>query len=230
VLADPVAGLDTDTLVTGGSEPVAARLAYRDRVCEHLTIAGECPLDGGQVLISARTATEFGLAPGDVVTARFAGGIERRLEVAGTYQPRDPGEWYWGRSVYFTYGGFDPTSGAPRVDAMFTVAEADVQADPGAVVNLTLTYPLRVGEVRLDQVPRLRAALASVGAAPEDVVRSVVYVVSADSAEIGGAWHHFAERTDLAPAFKAASTVVGVTALGYPDQLVELDLTASLPA
>lgn len=192
VLADPVAGLDTDTLVTGGSEPVAARLAYRDRVCEHLTIAGECPLDGGQVLISARTATEFGLAPGDVVTARFAGGIERRLEVAGTYQPRDPGEWYWGRSVYFTYGGFDPTSGAPRVDAMFTVAEADVQADPGAVVNLTLTYPLRVGEVRLDQVPRLRAALASVGNAvqvaglePRSALPSILDEVARDQEAIG---------------------------------------------
>jgi enamine deaminase RidA (YjgF/YER057c/UK114 family) len=73
------------------------------------------------------------------------------------------------------------------------------------------------------------AALASAGAAPEDVVRSVVYVVSADSASVGAAWHRFAEQTDLAPAFKAASTVVGVTALGYPGQLVEVDLTARLP-
>lgn len=73
------------------------------------------------------------------------------------------------------------------------------------------------------------AALDSVGAGPEAVVRSVVYVVSADSATVGDAWHRFAERTSLAPAFKAASTVIGVTALGYPDQLVELDLTARLP-
>lgn len=191
VLGDPVAGLDTDTIVTGGSEPVAARLAYRDRVCEHLTIAGECPIDGGKVLISARTAAEFGLAPGDVVTVRFAG-VERRLEVAGTYQPRDPGEWYWGRSVYFTYGGFDPTSGAPRVDAMFTVAESDVQADPDAVVNLTLTYPLRVGEVRLDTVAQLRAALTSVGNAvqvaglePRSALLSILDEVARDQEAIG---------------------------------------------
>lgn len=73
------------------------------------------------------------------------------------------------------------------------------------------------------------AALASVGAGPEDVVRSVVYVVSGDSETVGRAWHRLAEATDLAPAFKAASTVVGVAALGYRDQLIEVDLTARLP-
>jgi enamine deaminase RidA (YjgF/YER057c/UK114 family) len=83
---------------------------------------------------------------------------------------------------------------------------------------------------QIDQVAaNAMAALDSVGARPEDVVRSVVYVVSADSAVVGNAWHRFAEATPLAPAFTAASTVVGVTALGYPGQLVEVDLTASLP-
>ncbi|GAB3997672.1 hypothetical protein GCM10029992_21330 [Glycomyces albus] len=72
------------------------------------------------------------------------------------------------------------------------------------------------------------AALASVGATPEDVVRSVVYVVSADSNEVGETWHKLADHQDLGPAFKAASTVVGVTALGYRDQRVEVDLTARL--
>ena len=80
---------------------------------------------------------------------------------------------------------------------------------------------------QIDQVAaNAMAALASVGLGPEDVVRSTVYVVSADSNTVGGAWHRFAEETDLGPAFKAASTVVGVTALGYQDQLVEVDLTA----
>jgi enamine deaminase RidA (YjgF/YER057c/UK114 family) len=84
-------------------------------------------------------------------------------------------------------------------------------------------------DAQIDQVAEnCLAALASAGATPEDVVRSVVYVVSADSAVVGAAWHRFAEHTDLAPAFKAASTVLGVTALGYPGQLVEVDLTAKL--
>lgn len=85
-------------------------------------------------------------------------------------------------------------------------------------------------DAQIDQVAaNCLAALASAGASPDDVVRSVVYVVSADSAIIGAAWHRLAEQTDLGPAFKAASTVVGVTALGYPGQLVEVDLTALLP-
>ncbi|HEU5127018.1 MAG TPA: Rid family hydrolase [Glycomyces sp.] len=113
-------------------------------------------------------------------------------------------------------------------------------AEPGRIAYLAGQCPVDadervVGEGDLDrQIDQVAAnalaALASAGAGPEHVVRSVVYVVSADSAEVGGAWHRFAERTELAPAFKAASTVVGVTALGYPGQLVELDLTARLPA
>lgn len=84
-------------------------------------------------------------------------------------------------------------------------------------------------DAQIDQVTaNCMAALASVGASPADVVRSVVYVVSADSAVVGATWHRFSEQTELGPAFKAASTVVGVTALGYPGQLVEVDLTAKL--
>ena len=72
------------------------------------------------------------------------------------------------------------------------------------------------------------AALSAAGAKPEDVVRSIVYVVSNDSNAVGGAWHRLFEHPELGPAFKAASTVVGVTALGYQGQLVEVDLTARL--
>jgi enamine deaminase RidA (YjgF/YER057c/UK114 family) len=73
------------------------------------------------------------------------------------------------------------------------------------------------------------AALDSAGLRPADVVRSIVYVVSNDSNTVGGAWHRLYEHPELGPAFKAASTVTGVTALGYPGQLIEVDLTAHLP-
>lgn len=73
------------------------------------------------------------------------------------------------------------------------------------------------------------AALDSAGLRPADVVRSIVYVVSNDSNTVGGAWHRLHEHPELGPAFKAASTVTGVTALGYPGQLIEVDLTARLP-
>jgi enamine deaminase RidA (YjgF/YER057c/UK114 family) len=70
-------------------------------------------------------------------------------------------------------------------------------------------------------------ALAVAGAAPSDVVRSVVYVVSSTPGDLGRAWHRFAAST-IGAAFTSASTLLGVTALGLRDQLVELDLTAAV--
>jgi enamine deaminase RidA (YjgF/YER057c/UK114 family) len=76
-------------------------------------------------------------------------------------------------------------------------------------------------------VENARKALAVAGARPEDVVRSVVYVVG-DQAAAARTWHRFAE-SPIGAAFTSASTLLGVAALGFPDQLVELDLTAALP-
>ncbi len=71
------------------------------------------------------------------------------------------------------------------------------------------------------------AVLTAAGAAPDDVVRSVIYVVSPDPAVLAGVWDQLNE-SPLAPAFTTASTLVGVAALGYTGQLVEIDLTAAL--
>ncbi|GIG86976.1 RidA family protein [Plantactinospora endophytica] len=71
-------------------------------------------------------------------------------------------------------------------------------------------------------------ALGSVGAGPEHVVRTVIYVVSADRAVLAEVWRRF-RASPLAPAFTTASTLLGVVQLGYPGQLIELDVTAALP-
>jgi enamine deaminase RidA (YjgF/YER057c/UK114 family) len=71
-------------------------------------------------------------------------------------------------------------------------------------------------------------ALAAAGAAPADVIRSVIYVVSDDSRVLSAVWDRLT-ASDIGPAFTTASTLLGVTALGYRGQLVELDLTAALP-
>jgi len=71
-------------------------------------------------------------------------------------------------------------------------------------------------------------ALAAVGAAPRDVVRSVVYVASTDRAVLSAVWHRL-NTGPIAEAFTTASTLLGVTVLGFADQLVEVDLTAALP-
>ena len=52
-------------------------------------------------------------------------------------------------------------------------------------------------------------------------------MVSADSTVLASAWNRL-NASQLAPAFATASTLLGVTALGYTGQLIEIDLTASL--
>jgi enamine deaminase RidA (YjgF/YER057c/UK114 family) len=69
-------------------------------------------------------------------------------------------------------------------------------------------------------------ALDAVGARPSHVVRTVVYVVSDDRSVLAAAW----ERLTQSPIGTTASTFLGVTRLGFPGQLVEVDLTAALPA
>jgi enamine deaminase RidA (YjgF/YER057c/UK114 family) len=83
-------------------------------------------------------------------------------------------------------------------------------------------------DAQTDQVvANCLAVLAAAGVTPSDVVRSIVYVVSADSAVLAGVWHRL-RSSALAPTFTTAATLLGVTALGYEGQLVEVDLTAAL--
>ena len=71
-------------------------------------------------------------------------------------------------------------------------------------------------------------ALAAAGARPEDVVRSVIYIVSDENPVLARAWARLND-SPLAAAFSTASTLLGVARLGFSGQLVELDLTAALP-
>jgi enamine deaminase RidA (YjgF/YER057c/UK114 family) len=72
----------------------------------------------------------------------------------------------------------------------------------------------------------LATALEEAGATLTDVVKTTVYVASAQQADLVAAWEvvrsHFGDHD-------APSTLVGVTVLGYDDQLVEVEATAALP-
>lgn len=82
---------------------------------------------------------------------------------------------------------------------------------------------------QIDQVAaNALTALRAVGAGPEHVVRSVIYVVSTDEKVLAKAWDRLND-SGIAPAFSTASTLLGVAQLGYPGQLIEVDLTAALP-
>lgn len=86
-----------------------------------------------------------------------------------------------------------------------------------------------VGDVagQAEQVMRnLVSAQKAAGARLVDVARTTVYVASADRADLAAAWEvvsrWFGEHD-------APSTLVGVTVLGWPDQLVEVEAIAALP-
>jgi enamine deaminase RidA (YjgF/YER057c/UK114 family) len=70
----------------------------------------------------------------------------------------------------------------------------------------------------------LTAALAAAGAAPEAVVRTAVYVVTTDRADLGAVW----DVVQASPYAAAASTLLAVPLLGYDGQLVEIEATAVL--
>ena len=75
-------------------------------------------------------------------------------------------------------------------------------------------------------IQNILTALEAAGATPADVVRTVIYVVSSDREQLSAVWTQL-NASPLAPAFSTASTLLGVAQLGFPDQLVEIDVTAA---
>jgi enamine deaminase RidA (YjgF/YER057c/UK114 family) len=83
-------------------------------------------------------------------------------------------------------------------------------------------------DAQVDQVAANSfAALSAARARPDQVVRSVISVVSGNVADLSTAWHRL-NGSVIGSAFTAASTLLGVAQLGFPGQLIEVDLTAAL--
>jgi hypothetical protein len=170
----PIAGVHIDAvagaITTGGRDTVLlARVAYRDSACRHVSITdGECPQQQGQVMISKRTADEYRLKVGTILTlrAKESSGTPtssgRDVEVVGLYEPEDAAEPYWGRGGYFTSGTTDPDAALIRTDSIFVADEQDL-AVSGAAATVHLTYQLRPATVGLDDVGPLRADLGAFG-------------------------------------------------------------------
>ena len=70
----------------------------------------------------------------------------------------------------------------------------------------------------------LRVQLAAAGAAPADVVKTTAYVVATTMEELDLVWDEIV-ASDFAG---APSTLLGVTVLGYPGQLVEVEAIAAI--
>jgi putative ABC transport system permease protein len=84
--------------VRGGAESAVA-LAYRDKVCDHVAIAGACPSRPGEVLLSEQGAGALGAGIGDEIDFVVPGLPVMRLRIAGTYQMLDPLGPYWAGNV-----------------------------------------------------------------------------------------------------------------------------------
>jgi enamine deaminase RidA (YjgF/YER057c/UK114 family) len=106
-------------------------------------------------------------------------------------------------------------------------------APPGALIFTAGACPLDergevvgAGDIRAQAgraVANLATALAEAGATLAGVLKTTVFVASADRADLVAAWDvvsaAFGEHD-------APSTLLGVTVLGYPGQLVEIEAVA----
>ena len=72
-------------------------------------------------------------------------------------------------------------------------------------------------------IENLKAALTEFGAGLDDVLKTTVYVVAQERSELVRTWTVVEEA--FAPA-RPPSTLLGVSLLGYPDQLVEVEAVA----
>ena len=115
---------------------------------------------------------------------------------------------------------YDYFAVAPEGSLVFTAGACPLDSD-GRVVA--------VGdheEQARKTLANLRAALVEAGSSFDHVLKTTVYVVATDSAELVRTWN-VVEKA-FAPA-KPPSTLLGVSLLGYTDQLVEIEAVAFVP-
>jgi enamine deaminase RidA (YjgF/YER057c/UK114 family) len=71
-------------------------------------------------------------------------------------------------------------------------------------------------------IENLLVQLAAGGAGPDNIAKTTVYVVTSEPAPLSTIW----EVVRASPLAGAASTLLGVSALGYEGQLVEIEALA----
>ncbi len=102
---------------------------------------------------------------------------------------------------------------------VFTAGACPLDADGNTVAVGSI-----VGQAR-QVMANLETALEGAGARLADVVKTTVYVATGDRRDLVAAW---AVVREAFGDHEAPSTLVGVTVLGYPDQLVEVEAVAVL--
>ena len=106
------------------------------------------------------------------------------------------------------FGGLVFTAGACPLDADGrVVAQGDREAQATRCVD------------------NLLAALAERGASASDVLKTTIFVVAESREDLVAVWKVVESRLGRIP-----STLLGVSLLGYPDQLVEIEAIAAIRA
>jgi enamine deaminase RidA (YjgF/YER057c/UK114 family) len=106
-------------------------------------------------------------------------------------------------------GGLVFTAGACPLDTAGEVVDGGIEAQAARCLE------------------NLLAVLAAAGAAADDILKTTVFVASSDQADLVAAWR--VVEAAFQPA-RPPSTLLGVAALGYTGQLVEVEAVATLPA
>jgi enamine deaminase RidA (YjgF/YER057c/UK114 family) len=122
----------------------------------------------------------------------------------------------------------DLAAGAPYACAATTRGRPLLVLTAGACPLDGSGSTVGVGDVEAQAeqaMTNLDRALHAAGARLDDVVKATVYVASAERSDLVVAWsvvrRHFG-------AHDPPATLLGVSALGYPDQLVEVEAIAAL--
>jgi enamine deaminase RidA (YjgF/YER057c/UK114 family) len=106
---------------------------------------------------------------------------------------------------------------ASQGDLVFTAGACPLDEQGRVVAQGDISAQMR------QALANLRTALEESGAAITDVLKTTVYVASGDRGDLVTAWD---EVAGFFGGHDVPSTLLGVAALGYPGQLVEIEAIA----
>jgi putative ABC transport system permease protein len=170
-LGTPIYALDTESFAGLDDQHAGlAWFAYREGVCAHLNLTGNCASAPGQIMISQRSAARLKLTVGetiyvngyqtDIAAPGTKGGSGQRPEViSGLYTPKDLADPYWAGNPYFSDGPDSDSPTSIRLDSMFTAAPDDIEQSLSRKLDLHIDIPIRLDRVTLDNVRALRSDL-----------------------------------------------------------------------
>jgi enamine deaminase RidA (YjgF/YER057c/UK114 family) len=107
---------------------------------------------------------------------------------------------------------------APPGSTVFTAGACPIDSEG------TVVAPGDLADQTRQTLDNLLVALRSAGCGVENVVKTTVYVASSDRADLVAAWEVV---EDCFGTGGPPSTLVGVAALGLPNQLVEIEAVAA---